>query len=314
MHGRRRELHRARDVGAGHRQPRLLQPEQALQVLLLGDGRRRLGLLAAHPEDARRRSSRGRLLSCRAARTCTRAAACPRASGAASRRDGCARRRRGRSRSPRPAPGAAPTHSRSLPALQRLGSAEPRSPDSYSARKPTSRFFSAALRPEQCPTTRSCIAVVEAEDQRADGARLLARPPAHEHRVDRAHALDLRHALALARAIRRGDALCDRSLGVREPALGLGDGGDGRPSARPERARTRRRRAARSSAARRSAKGALEQRRRRSRRAGRTRRTPPASRRRDARSRETAGWMRWPSASKSSRPSASRTTISPSST
>ena len=39
VHGRRRELHRAGDVGAGHRQPRLLQPEQRLQVLLLGDGR-----------------------------------------------------------------------------------------------------------------------------------------------------------------------------------------------------------------------------------------------------------------------------------
>ena len=30
--------------------------------------------------------------------------------------------------------------------------------------------------------------------------------------------------------------------------------------------------------------------------------------------RETAGWMRWPSASKSGRPSASNSTISPSST
>ena len=39
VHGRRRELHRAGDVGAGDRQPRLLQPEHHLEVLLLGDGR-----------------------------------------------------------------------------------------------------------------------------------------------------------------------------------------------------------------------------------------------------------------------------------
>ena len=35
--GRRRELHRAGDVGAGHRQPGLLEPEEDLEVLLLGD-------------------------------------------------------------------------------------------------------------------------------------------------------------------------------------------------------------------------------------------------------------------------------------
>jgi hypothetical protein len=39
VHGRRRELHRAGDVGARHRQPGLLQPEHDLQVLLLRDGR-----------------------------------------------------------------------------------------------------------------------------------------------------------------------------------------------------------------------------------------------------------------------------------
>ena len=39
VHGRRRELHRAGDVGAGHRQPGLLEPEHDLEILLLGDGR-----------------------------------------------------------------------------------------------------------------------------------------------------------------------------------------------------------------------------------------------------------------------------------
>ena len=36
---RRGELHRARDVGAGHREPGLVEPEERLEVLLLGDGR-----------------------------------------------------------------------------------------------------------------------------------------------------------------------------------------------------------------------------------------------------------------------------------
>ncbi len=40
---RRGQLHRARDVGARHRQPGLLQPEDGLQVLLFGDGRLVLG-------------------------------------------------------------------------------------------------------------------------------------------------------------------------------------------------------------------------------------------------------------------------------
>src|SRR5205085_5519219 len=38
VHRRRRELHGARYVGAGHREARLLQPEERLEILLLGDG------------------------------------------------------------------------------------------------------------------------------------------------------------------------------------------------------------------------------------------------------------------------------------
>ena len=38
VHGRRRELHRARDVRPRHRQAGLLEPEDGLEVLLLGDG------------------------------------------------------------------------------------------------------------------------------------------------------------------------------------------------------------------------------------------------------------------------------------
>ena len=48
VHRRGRELHRARDVRAGHRQARLLQPEERLEVLLLGDG----GVLGGHLEPA----------------------------------------------------------------------------------------------------------------------------------------------------------------------------------------------------------------------------------------------------------------------
>jgi hypothetical protein len=46
--GRGGELHRPRDVRTGHREPRLEQPEQGLEVLLLGDGRM-LGGHAAQP-------------------------------------------------------------------------------------------------------------------------------------------------------------------------------------------------------------------------------------------------------------------------
>ena len=64
VHRRRRELHRPRDVRAGHRQAGLLQPEERLEVLLLGDGgvRRwpcghRMIRLRAHAD---RRRARGR--------------------------------------------------------------------------------------------------------------------------------------------------------------------------------------------------------------------------------------------------------------
>ena len=50
VHGRRRELHRAREVGAGHRQARLVEPEEHLQVLLLGDR----GVLVRHAADRSR--------------------------------------------------------------------------------------------------------------------------------------------------------------------------------------------------------------------------------------------------------------------
>src|SRR5918994_7306524 len=63
--------------------------------------------------------------------------------------------------------------------------------------------------------------VVEAEDQRADGVRLLAGAPADDDRVDRPHALDLRHALALPGQVGRLLALGDHALGALQPWLGL---------------------------------------------------------------------------------------------
>ena len=66
--------------------------------------------------------------------------------------------------------------------------------------------------------------VVEAEDQRADRALRLAGAPAHDDGVDRAHALDLDHADALARLVGRVGLLGDDALGLLQPMLGLGRG------------------------------------------------------------------------------------------
>jgi hypothetical protein len=66
--GRRRELHRPREVRPAHREPRLVEPEQGLEVLLLGDGRVRRGHAPivparrdADPPGARRGVQAGRL-------------------------------------------------------------------------------------------------------------------------------------------------------------------------------------------------------------------------------------------------------------
>src|SRR6188768_2813760 len=64
-------------------------------------------------------------------------------------------------------------------------------------------------------------AVVEAEDQGADGALLLARAPAHHHAVDRALALHLRHPFALAGDVEGVELLGHRSLGAPQPFLRL---------------------------------------------------------------------------------------------
>src|SRR5215210_8471011 len=53
------------------------------------------------------------------------------------------------------------------------------------------------------------LIVVEAEDQRAERALLLAGAPADDHGVDRPDALDLHHADALAGAVARVLALRD---------------------------------------------------------------------------------------------------------
>ncbi len=64
------------------------------------------------------------------------------------------------------------------------------------------------------------VGVVETEDQRADGALVLARPVAGDHRVDRPHPLDLHHALALARTVGGAQVLGHDPLAVREPWSG----------------------------------------------------------------------------------------------
>src|SRR5262249_4948615 len=64
--------------------------------------------------------------------------------------------------------------------------------------------------------------VVEPEDEGADGALVLARPPADDHAVDRPHPLDLRHPAPLAGQVRRGGLLRDDPLTLVEPLLRVG--------------------------------------------------------------------------------------------
>jgi hypothetical protein len=71
------------------------------------------------------------------------------------------------------------------------------------------------------PDLAQAVAVVEAEDERADGALGLAGPPAQDDRVDRAHALDLDHPGALTGEVRRGGLLGDDALGLVQPVLGV---------------------------------------------------------------------------------------------
>ena len=58
VHGRRGELHGPRDVGARHRQPGLVQPEEGLEVLLLGVGRVSLAMRGLYASFTRARRPR----------------------------------------------------------------------------------------------------------------------------------------------------------------------------------------------------------------------------------------------------------------
>ena len=103
---------------------------------------------------------------------------------------------------------------------QRLGSPLPTSPVSYGASLETSSRFSFALSPDVWPIGLSFSAVVEPEDQRSHRALLLARPPAHDHHVDRADVLDLDHPLALPGDVGGVELLRDHALARKEPGLG----------------------------------------------------------------------------------------------
>ena len=63
--------------------------------------------------------------------------------------------------------------------------------------------------------------VVEPEDQRSDGALLLAGPPADHDAIDRADALDLHHPRPLARPVRTRELLGDDAFAAQEPRCGL---------------------------------------------------------------------------------------------
>ena len=65
------------------------------------------------------------------------------------------------------------------------------------------------------------VVVVEAQDQRAERALLLAGAPADDDGVDRPHALDLHHPGALAGPVGGVQLLGDHALRALQPRLGL---------------------------------------------------------------------------------------------
>ena len=76
------------------------------------------------------------------------------------------------------------------------------------------------------PTTQVAVVVVEPEDERADGALLLAEAEGHHHCVERADPLDLHHPDALAGPVGSVALLCDHALAhAGEPLAGLVDRG-----------------------------------------------------------------------------------------
>ena len=165
------------------------------------------------------------------------------------------------------------------------------------------------------PTTRSFAAVVEAEDQRADRALLLARAPADDDAVGGAQPLDLDHPLALARPVGGVELLRDHALAGLEPGLGLF--GRARQRGQLDRAGVlffaRRARDQRLERSRRSSNGSREQ-----LLVALGEQVEGAEQRRRLLGqhpiRDSAGWIRFWSASNSSCPSSSRITSSPSST
>ena len=188
-------------------------------------------------------------------------------------------------------------HSSSRPASQRLGVAAAALAGLVGSEE--ARQLPLLLRAEARAVAdhlQLAVVVVQAQDQRAERALLLAGAPADHHRVDRAHALHLHHPGALARTVGGVELLGDHALRALEPRLGL---------RAVERARRQVERLARraSRAARAGARTAHRAAPRRPARAGRTRRTAPASPRPAVRTRDSAGWMRCWSASNSWRPS-----------
>ena len=196
--------------------------------------------------------------------------------------------------------GRSATHSRSRPALQRDGSPLPALAGLVGLQEADELALlllgEAAGVPDlaQPPVGR-----VQAEDQRADRVLRLARAPAHDHGVDRAHALDLHHARALARAGR-----APRSPWRSRPPRRAASARRRRRCAPRAPARSRRRPPARRGARRRSARAA--RRRRCASTSKAMKRAGVSAARRSTR--DLAGWMRWPSVSKED------ATISPSST
>ena len=205
--------------------------------------------------------------------------------------------------------GRRPSQTSSSSLFQRLGSPEPRSCGAVGLEQVQQLALLLGAEAGGVPDdVQLAVLVVHPEDQRADGALLLAEAEGGDHAVGRADALDLDHALALARAgtarrppWRSRPPRC-RSATCRRASRVARSPGSAAPARRrpPRAARGAPRRAARAASS--------------SPSASRSKATNAAGVSRASFStREAAGWMRWESRSNSWTPS-TITTISPSST
>ena len=187
--GRRGQLHRARHVGARHRQPGLLEPEDGLEVLLLGDGRVVVGhavIVSSRRHAGRRRHARPRhgreqgdragaraRRSRRAARPSGSPPAARRSSRRWPRRLGRARARAAVRRRRRGARSAAPS------------SASPRGAAGSTSSSPTPASPTTAASPTRTRSCTSAMTRINWLGTRLHGPRRAAAPARRRRRAPR---------------------------------------------------------------------------------------------------------------------------------